>query len=178
MKIQSKNDFSGYIDLRKKIDTDSKKLESEHSEHLECKIGCDLCCMDYRIFPIEFYSVLDEIKQNKIEPNKVNLENAQDNSCIFLKNHKCIIYSARPIICRTHGLPLLFTNDNSEWELSACELNFTDFDFGEFTFDNTFLQDKFNSKLFLLNKKFISEFKEKRYTAFDLIPLKNIINEL
>ena len=64
------------------------------------------------------------------------------------------MYESRPIICRTHGLPLLFMNDE-QWELSACELNFTEFDDEEFKEENTFPQDTFNSKLFMINKRFV-----------------------
>jgi len=81
-------------------------------------------------------------------------------------------------MCRTHGLPILYANDNGEWELSACELNFTEFDFDEFTDENTLPQDKYNSKLFLLNREFIAEFKDKKYSEFDLIALKELGNQL
>lgn len=77
-------------------------------------------------------------------------------------------------MCRTHGLPILYANDTGEWELSACELNFTEFDFNDFTMENTLPQDKYNSKLFLLNREFIAEFKDKKYGEFDLIPMREL----
>jgi Fe-S-cluster containining protein len=103
---------------------------------------------------------------------------ASDDDCIFLNNHKCTIYEARPIICRTHGLPLLFVGEQGNWELSACELNFTTFNLERFNEENTFPQDKFNSKLFMLNKAFIKEFKDVEYGEFDLIPLKTLKQKL
>jgi hypothetical protein len=81
-------------------------------------------------------------------------------------------------MCRTHGFPLVYVNEDGEPELSACHLNFTDFDYNDFTLENTFPQDKYNSKLFLLNKAFIAEFKEKKYHEMDLIPLKSIAEHL
>jgi hypothetical protein len=71
-------------------------------------------------------------------------------------------------------LPLLYANDDGEWELSACELNFTDYDFEDFTPENTLLQDRYNSKLFLLNREFIAEFTDKKYDEMDLIPMKQL----
>ena len=171
-----KQNFEQYKLLRTEIDNHSKKIENEHSDQIQCKKGCDMCCMDYSILPIEFHSILNDLKENKLIPE--TLAKAKDDECIFLINHVCTIYNQRPIICRTHGLPLLFMNENNDWELSACDLNFTDFNFEEFTLDNTFPQDKYNSKLFMLNKKFISEVKDKEYDEFDLIPLKNIIEEI
>lgn len=167
-----KNEFKNYLTLRKQIDTLTGKLETQHKKHMKCKAGCDLCCMDYSVFPIEFHSILENIKQYKIEP-KTNVKVNEDD-CIFLIDHKCTIYEERPIICRTHGLPLLFVSDKGNWELSACELNFTEFEMDKFSEENTFPQDKFNSKLFMLNKEFIKGFKGKEYGEFDLIPVKEL----
>ncbi len=168
--------FEAYKILRNEIDSLSVQLEREHVGQMVCKKGCDMCCMDYSIFPVEFYSIINDLKREGLNPEISETQNK--NECIFLKNHVCSIYEQRPVICRTHGLPLLFMNENSEWELSACELNFTDFDFGNFTIENTYPQDKFNSKLFLLNKEFVSEFKIKKFSEFDLIPIKDLITEL
>lgn len=169
--------FTNYKKLRGTIDKECEDLEKEHKKHMKCKIGCSMCCMDYSIFPIEFYSIVEALKkQDKQTPAYKNPDNS--DSCIFLHNHQCSIYNERPIICRTHGLPLLFMNENSEWELSACELNFTEFDMGKFSEENTFSQDKYNSKLFLLNKTFLEENKLTDYSEFDLIPIKEIAHHL
>lgn len=176
MKKNKQHFFDEYKLLRNKIDNLANHLEKSHKNHIECKKGCDMCCMDYNIFPLEFYFIVKDLKEKKLLPE--NSSNNKENSCVFLIKHSCSIYQQRPIICRTHGLPLLFMNEDSDWELSACELNFTQFNFEEFTLKNTFPQDKYNSKLFLLNKAFISEFQEKKYSEFDLIPIKNLIEYL
>jgi Fe-S-cluster containining protein len=168
--------FDKYLSLRNKIESHSAKLAKEHSKQMLCKKGCSMCCMDYSIFPIEFYFIVNDFKEKEIEFK--SLSESNEDVCAFLENQVCSMYEQRPIICRTHGLPLLFMNDNSEWELSACELNFTEFDFGEFTLDNTFPQDKFNSKLFMLNKEFIAGFQDKKYGEMDLIPIKELLDHL
>ena len=169
-------DFAAYKSLRNDIDKLSDKLEKQHKKHMRCKVGCDLCCMDYSIFPIEFYNIVEALKERE---DKLNLNTKEDEgSCIFLNNHQCEIYADRPIICRTHGLPLLYMNEENGWELSACELNFTEFDMEEFSEENTFPQDKFNSKLFLLNKEFIAKNKLTDYAEFDLIPIKELTKHI
>lgn len=170
-----KQNFKQYKLLLTEIDNHSKKLETEHSKQMQCKKGCDMCCMDYSILPIEFHSIINDFKENGVTP-EISVRPKADE-CIFLVNHVCTIYNQRPIICRTHGLPLLFMNDNNEWELSACDLNFADYDFEKFTLDNTFPQDKYNSKLFMLNKEFVSEFQYKEYGEFDLIPIKKLVEQ-
>nr|WP_320021945.1 YkgJ family cysteine cluster protein [uncultured Draconibacterium sp.] len=169
-------DFTAYKKLRNNIDKLSDKLEKQHKKHMKCKAGCDLCCMDYSIFPVEFYSLVNALKERRNNPILNN--DKDESSCIFLNNHKCEIYADRPIICRTHGLPLLYMNEDNGWELSACELNFTEFDLEEFSEENTFPQDKFNSKLYLLNKEFIAENQLSDYSELDLIPIKELVKHI
>lgn len=175
---KTKKILKEYRDLRHEIDSVVKILEREHSSHLECKAGCDLCCMDYGILPVEFFSILDELKSDNFQKESLKEMPADESFCVFLQNHVCAIYKSRPIICRTHGLPLLFTNEDGEWQLSACELNFTQFNFEKFTIDNTYPQDKYNSKLFLLNRDFVAEYNDENIEEFDLIPLKKLIKYL
>jgi Fe-S-cluster containining protein len=162
--------------LLNKIKHQADALEEIHKNHLKCRNGCDLCCIDFSILPVEFYFILNELKNRnfKVESDL----NTENETCVFLKNGSCTIYEQRPVMCRTHGLPLLYANDDGEWELSACELNFTEFDFDEFTEENTFSQDKYNSKLFLLNREFIADFQDKKYSEFDLIPVAKLADYL
>jgi len=143
------------------------QLSSLHKGHMQCRKGCDLCCMNYRIFPVEYFAIQQALQQKPVETQE-----SKEGSCIFLKDHACQVYEHRPVICRTHGLPLLFMNDD-QWELSACELNFTEFDDEEFSAENTFPQDQFNSRLFMINKEFIAANKLD-YSEFDLLDMKDL----
>ncbi|MFZ5428971.1 MAG: YkgJ family cysteine cluster protein [Bacteroidota bacterium] len=161
--------FEKYRKLTDKTDRLTESLEKVHRQHMQCRLGCSFCCMDYSLFPVEFYAIADQLKAEEI---RINPE-AKSDECIFLVNNACTIYAFRPMICRTHGLPLLYTNEDGEWELSACELNFTEFE-EEFHSENAFPQDKFNSRLFMLNKEFIALDDFNRYGEFDLIPLREL----
>jgi hypothetical protein len=44
--------------------------------------------------------------------------------CPLLDNDRCSLYTARPIICRTHGLPLLI-EEAAGMRVDRCPLNFT-----------------------------------------------------
>jgi Fe-S-cluster containining protein len=172
MKNSKNKSFTKYRNLVEEIEQHTDILETMHSKFMKCKNGCDLCCIDFSIFPIEYHFILNEIE--KTDTKLESEGKSKGNVCSFLKNHSCTIYKHRPIMCRTHGLPLIYANDEGEFELSACELNFTKFDFNDFTMENTLPQDKYNSKLFLLNREFIATFKEKNYNETDLIPLKEL----
>ena len=161
--------FEKYRKLIEKTDKLTKSLEKTHRQHMQCRLGCSFCCMDYSLFPVEFYAIAGQLKQEEIRIKP----DAKSDECIFLVNNACTIYGFRPMICRTHGLPLLYTNEDGEWELSACELNFTEFE-EEFHSKNTFPQDKFNSRLFMLNKEFIALDQFSHYGEFELIPLREL----
>lgn len=142
-----------YDALRDKIDAKVKALEQIHNKHLLCRSGCSSCCREYGILPVEFEAIAVKLKGT--EHVKVN-PNFKKDECPFLIDNRCSIYNDRPIICRTHGLPLLFMGDEN-WELSACELNFTKVKEDYFSFNNTYPQDTFNSELFMLNKAFLEK---------------------
>ena len=166
--------FKKYKLLLQEIDQLSANLEDIHRKHMKCKNGCDSCCIDFSIFPIEFHYIQNNLKKE----NPTLKEKSKNDVCAFLNNHSCTIYQYRPIMCRTHGLPLIYANDNGELELSACHLNFTEFNFEDFTMENTLPQDKYNSTLFLLNKEFIAEFTDRKYGEMDLISLKELANSI
>lgn len=174
--MENKDILENYRKQRDQIDALADKLAEKHQKHMMCKAGCDLCCMDYSIFPVEFYTIRERLKEKEYQHDVPATKD--ENSCVFLKDHKCAIYEERPVICRTHGLPLLYMNEDGDWELSACELNFTEFDMDEFTEENTFPQDTFNSRLFMLNKEFIAHFEEEKYNEFDLIPVKELLKHI
>ena len=169
--------YIAYNQLRNTIDQLSDKLGQEHKSYMQCNRGCDLCCMDYSILPLEFHFIRNDLKKNGEKPD-IKAPEVDSTQCIFLKNHECTIYRHRPVICRTHGLPLLYTNDDYEWELSTCELNFRQFDYKNFNPDNTYPQDIYNSKLLMLNKAFIAEPGNEEYGEFDLIPVKQLAANL
>jgi Fe-S-cluster containining protein len=161
--------LNDYFSLRNEIDLLCLKLEEAHKGHISCFAGCHQCCMDFSIFPVEFYSILQETDGRKININ----HDVSRSECVFLIEGLCSIYESRPLICRTHGLPLLYMGED-EWQLSYCELNFTGSNMPEFNESNTIPQDRFNSRLFMLNKAFIKSLDENNYSETDLIPLREL----
>jgi len=156
-------------EIRDEISELSNKLSALHNDHMKCKKGCSECCMEFKVLPVEYFSMLEELKENK----KPFFKLQQEEDCGFLSDSSCNIYPSRPIICRTHGLPLLFMNQEGDaWELSACPLNFTNFDM--FDQENTYPQDTFNSRLFVINKKFIAEYKAETFGEFDMISVNRL----
>ncbi|MDX9942924.1 MAG: YkgJ family cysteine cluster protein [Bacteroidales bacterium] len=170
--MEKENALQNYIKMRDEVDAHCARLYALHSSHLNCGEGCDKCCMDFGIFPVEYYSIIEQASKDLTKGQ----QQTSEMDCPFLVDHRCVIYAARPIICRTQGLPLLFMGEEG-WELSACELNFNQFDFGEFHQENTFPQDRYNSRLYLINKEFIETLAGKPYQPTDLIPLRQLFQK-
>lgn len=176
MNKSAQKQIDTYYSLRAEIDLLSQKLTDEHQKHLTCREGCDQCCLNLNIFPVEYEAILAGLTPAGIP--SISIITGEDDPCTFLKDHSCSIYHSRPIICRTHGLPLLFTNDEgTDMELALCELNFTDAIELEFTVDNTYPEDSFVSRLYLINREFIKHCKDPDYKGQQLIPLTNILKE-
>lgn len=158
-----------YLMLREEVDTACISLHKIHSNYTCCKQGCDECCMNFRLLPIEFYSILFSVKEEK----NMNLNDINSESCPFMIKHSCSIYQHRPIICRSHGLPILDMDQEGEnWELSYCPLNFKENDDEYFTHSNCYHQDLFNSKLYMLNLEFIKALDGIEYERDEMIEIK------
>ena len=173
MSAAERSVLTPYYSLREEIDSLCESLEKVHEKQLNCKKGCDLCCMAISVFPVEFYAIRAELDFEALPELPIPTDAAQ---CRFLVDHSCTIYNSRPIICRTHGLPLLYRSmDSEEYELSLCELNFKEYDFEDFDEENTYPMDRINSQLYRINKDFAAGFEGGRYNEQDRIPLSDLI---
>jgi uncharacterized protein len=158
-----------YLKLREEVDKACIPLHRTHKKYTLCKQGCDECCMNFRLLPIEFYSILFSLKEEKM----LNLNDKDSESCPFLINHACVIYQHRPLICRSHGLPILDMDQEGEnWELSFCPLNFTENNDEYFTHSNCYHQDLFNSKLYMLNIEFVKVLDGIEYERDEMIEIR------
>lgn len=165
----------GYFKLVDEINEKVANLSAQHKNKMKCKAGCAQCCLNFDVFPVEFFSIKEKMKTDRFEMPE--LQSNDEDTCVFLKDNLCQIYPYRPIICRTHGLPLLSMNESAEfWELSHCELNFENVEPDFFHQDNSLIMDKFNSELFQQNLSFI-EANNLEYDKFQLLPLKLIIED-
>lgn len=167
-----------YFGLRKRIDTQIHTIRAVYEKDIACSAGCSSCCTNLTVFPIEFYAILEDLKNNGVAPGNISFD--ESAQCGFLdKKHLCRIYASRPIICRTHGLPILFLNDspdNPEWEVSFCERNFqadSQLEFGE-----EFLVDieEINLELDRVNRAFIQSGRKDIIKT--RIPLRHLVDHL
>ena len=167
-----------YYRLREEVDSKATVLEKLHGKWMACKKGCCSCCLDLSVWPVEFYAILNEMKA----ANRPRPVLSEDKECGFLDEEGgCQIYPFRPVICRTHGLPLAYWQEDNHppgYGIIFCDQNFDAA--GEICFDanNTLNMDQINEKLARVNIVFLEEHPELNLEPTDRIELRQILDEL
>lgn len=115
-------------ELHEKITAFEESLGPGPRELSQCKKGCSQCCeVKLSVFSVEADFIREWWKKLPEETQK-NLRDiwktqpGEEGKCDFLVNHDCTIYEARPVICRSQGLPLRF-KDEGQLYLDICPLN-------------------------------------------------------
>ncbi len=146
---------AAYGRLLKWVDAQAVRLCALHGEDITCRPGCDGCCVNLTVFPVEFFAIRHALQQNGRSPAVIGFDATA--ACGFLSDGRCRIYAYRPIICRTHGLPILFLDDAAEppaWQVTFCERNFTGHVQVEFS-DTALLDvERLNMTLARINRAF------------------------
>ncbi len=117
--------FANYQRLVKRVDSHIVTIKKAFPDEIACKKGCDGCCKFLTLFPVEaltlsnaFADLTEDMKirvARKIEKEK--------ESCPLLIDRDCVLYPARPIICRTHGYPIYLEKDG-DIRIDYCPENF------------------------------------------------------
>ena len=116
-----------YRNLIGKLDELCRRITAEYGEYLACGEGCDGCCRHVSIFPVEAVNLAAALGGLPAE-QAAHIRNlaaaaSKNSACPLLENGRCLLYAARPLICRTHGLPLL-TAEGGEKRIDFCPKNF------------------------------------------------------
>ena len=121
--------LNNYSQLLSRVDALSEGIVSALGERITCRVGCSSCCTSISIFPVEAAAMrhaLHNLPEEQIREIRRNTsEHAAGERCPLLFNHHCMLYEARPIICRTHGLPILYTADGVR-SSDCCPLNLSE----------------------------------------------------
>ncbi len=104
---------------------------------ITCHAGCDDCChRRFSVTAIEAEVITEAIAALPVEAREALARRARDADpavCAALtEGGRCGIYAARPMICRTHGLPIRFAPSGTGAErprslpvVDACPRNFS-----------------------------------------------------
>jgi len=115
-------DLDEYAALVRKADEFHDEVAARRKGDLACRPGCDSCCqVELLLCPVEAENVrqhLDALSgalRSEISTRALQAE----GPCVMLdKGGQCSVYDARPLVCRTQGLPLRYV------DVAWCDLNF------------------------------------------------------
>lgn len=169
-------DFSNYDDLVKKVDDKYSEILKAKPKSFACKKGCHQCCApNLKVSVIEKAKIKNYLEANpeiitKIE--KTNEDNPHKGKrCDLLDaSGACLIYPVRPVICRSHGAPVLVPGKD-ESTLDVCPLNFKNENLSDLDESLRINLSILNTILALVNMKEFPENSKKRVK----LSLKNLL---
>lgn len=151
--------LQNYHNLVGKIDSLCNGVMTQCADSISCRKGCDSCCRHFSVFWVEAVNLARYVaalpqKQAALLRKKAG-ELAGQDACPLLFDGACSLYAARPIICRTHGLPILTRSETTQ-SVDFCPKNFTQVDTipGHLVID----LDTLNNTLVAINALFVSRY--------------------
>ncbi len=116
-----------YRALLEQVDRLCGTIAAAYPEQIACREGCSACCTLQGVLPVEAASLalaLQRLPSGEAGRLRHRLSVAvSEEFCPLLADDCCPLYAVRPVICRTHGLPLL-VEDESGRRVDHCPLNF------------------------------------------------------
>lgn len=146
--------FANYRALVDKINHHVHHLEERFPDDIACKKGCDDCCKPLTLFPVEaFFLSAAFVELNNASQNRIitKIKN-QTDTCPLLIDHTCALYTARPVICRTHGYPITIKKEDSI-QVDFCPKNFKQIT--AFPKDALLSLEQLNATLIAINRHFL-----------------------
>ena len=119
-----------YVTIQARVDQQFNALKKRYRRDFACKEGCHQCCTpDLSVSLVEAQKIQSTLQDHKgLRESALELEEDnphQGRRCSFLTaSGQCLIYQVRPLICRSHGAPVLVPLEGEREALDACELNF------------------------------------------------------
>ncbi len=145
-------DLREYRTLVTKVDAFFARVRAAHPERFACRAGCSDCCRhSLSVTAVEAQAIREGLAALSPEERAALAARAAEvgtrpGPCPALAaDGTCGIYDVRPIVCRTHGLPMRLPGDarlpilsdgpdldrpsgaaDAGGTLAVCELNFVD----------------------------------------------------
>ena len=111
---------SRLAELTAKIDGFFARVEARHGDDMQCQTGCSDCChVRLSITEVEAAAIRAYVATHPVTPT------ARPDVCAALDAAgRCQIYEARPVVCRSHGVPIRL-REGSLPVVRNCFRNFT-----------------------------------------------------
>jgi Fe-S-cluster containining protein len=125
-KANSEHRTSHLEALRARVDVFFVRVKDAHPGQMQCRRGCSACCQrDLRILPVEWEPLAAAVLALAPEDHvairaAIDAGPRRGDQCVLLADDgSCRAFDARPLVCRSHGLPVRLGA-----ERTSCQLNF------------------------------------------------------
>lgn len=184
--MKTEETFVHYKKLLTDVELLTESLQKRFSKEITCHLGCTSCCyQQLNLFQIEADFIAKAVKELAPETQKklflaaqaIKTQTNTSEACPMLDGLACSIYEFRPIICRTHGFPISFKDDESqELFLDVCPLNFSEEgDSVELNLTDTIDIDRLNLRLAAINYAYCRDNLAETKKSAERIPMFEII---
>jgi Fe-S-cluster containining protein len=150
--------LENYRQLVARIDHLCQGITARLGQQITCSEGCSSCCSTITIFPVEATALRDALDTLPVlEAEAIRQHVSRQDAgegCPLLANQRCLLYSARPIICRTHGLPIIYIQDGQRTS-DCCPRNLSTAE--SVSGANTVDLDALNALLVAVNALYLSQ---------------------
>lgn len=121
------------VQLRRRVDDHFAAALARTPASFECRAGCSQCCgVRFGVFAVEATRVAAALTRLAHDDPRLRArvraqaDDPRHGACALLVDGRCSVYDERPLICRSHGLPVQRVADSGERVVEVCALNFTE----------------------------------------------------
>lgn len=112
--------MSRLAELTAKIDGFFARVEARHGDDMQCQTGCSDCChARLSVTAVEAAAI-----RAYLAAHTITVGTAPDRCAALDAAGRCQIYAARPVVCRSHGVPIRM-REGSLPVIRNCFRNFT-----------------------------------------------------
>ena len=106
--------FQEYRAVLAKVEAFTAPLWRKFESEINCEPGCAQCCTaGLTLLPVEAAFIQASLQEGDTQLGEE--ERLSDSHCLCLNAEgRCDIYQHRPLVCRTHGLPLKIADDETQ----------------------------------------------------------------
>ena len=112
-------------ELTRKVDAFFTRVAVRHSTDMQCETGCSDCChVRLTITTIEAEAIRAHVTTWSNDQRRGLADTGPTDRCAALDAAgRCKIYPARPLVCRSHGVPIRLSRGGPA-VIEACHRNF------------------------------------------------------
>lgn len=183
-----------YDALVEKVDAFAQGVSGRREADMACRAGCTGCChVQLGVSSVEAAAIREHLASLPAEPRSALAARAAghrpdgpDAPCVMLGDDgRCAIYPARPLVCRTQGLPLLYEGGlvpaeavlgrSERGDVTWCPLNFTE---APPEPADVLDADRIDQMLALVNRRFVADGRDEEGDPTERIALVTLAEQV